>query len=80
MANLVPITDPASGRVYYVHPHIAEHGDWFARDKAALRAQLPGIAAFERGIALAATHAPAAPDTQHTPLSVAVLEKAALNA
>ena len=77
MANLVSITDPNTGRVYNVHPHIAESGEWFASDKATLRAQLPGIAAFERGVArLAAAH-PATQHTQNATRPAAALEGAA---
>lgn len=51
MADLVPITDPHTGRVYHVHPFVAEHGEWLPTDRAGLRAALPGIAAFERFLA-----------------------------
>ena len=48
MADLVEITDPHTRKTYRVHPWFAEHGEWFARDKAGMRAQLPGVHAFER--------------------------------
>lgn len=54
MADLVPISDPTTGKTYRVHPWIAEQGEWIATNKAALRAQLPGMEAFERGVALVA--------------------------
>jgi len=51
MSELVEITDPYTGKTYRVHPWFAEHGEWMARDKAGMRAQLPGIHAFERQMA-----------------------------
>lgn len=59
MTDLVPITDPATGRVYRVHPRIAERGEWLPMDKAELRTALPGIQAFERDLGrLLAQHQP----------------------
>lgn len=69
MADLVVITDPATGQTYRVHPFVAENGEWFGCDRTSLRALLPGIAAFERDLARLTTN-----NKQDNGYSTSVLE------